>query len=48
MRIHVSEATAILLKDKDFILMERGQVEVKASVSDCVCSCLSLNVLHNL
>jgi hypothetical protein len=29
MRIHISEATAVLLQDKEFIIEERGQVEVK-------------------
>ncbi|CAI8042962.1 Soluble guanylate cyclase 88E, partial [Geodia barretti] len=33
MRIQVSEATALLLQGKRFILSERGQVEVKASVT---------------
>ena len=31
MKIHVSEVTAALLRDRDFVVEDRGQVEVKAS-----------------
>lgn len=33
MRIHVSEATAELLRDTSFEVEKRGRVEVKVSVS---------------
>ena len=37
MKIHVSEATAELLEGTDFIVVERGEMEVKVSNHSYLC-----------
>ena len=46
MKIHVSEATAELLRAHDFIVVERGQMEVKVSeLKSLSCHVMSCHVM---